>query len=225
MRSLLMIPPTFVNLFRLPLLGALYFTSASLGSAGSIDKVPATVEDIARELGLELEKFEAKFDSPVYAKLHLTWKQPTAAEPKALEHSSPDAAQEHEILYVKKDFGQMQMRTGGPNAKQVKDVIEMNVRFGKTGFFYRDLNPFAHLKAGESFETWTKQQSREPLPLDEAIPLLIAAVPSVPAKPGKNLMEEYRSAPAFIALSVTFSRTAPAAASPGIPAAPAPKPQ
>lgn len=219
-----MTPPARFKLLPLSLLSFVLFTSAPLLSAGSIEKVPATTEDLARELGLELEKFEAKFDTPVYATLRLTWKQPGSPEAKALEHSSLDPAQEHQILYVKKDFGQMQLKSGGANAKQVKDVIEMNVRFGNTGFFYRDVNPFANPKAGESFQTWTKQQSREPLPLDTAIPLHISAGPSNPAQPVKNLNEEYRMSPAFIALTVTFSRKAPASP----PAAPAPaakKPQ
>lgn len=215
---------------RLPLLGLLFLATAPLLTAGSIEKVPATTEDLAHELGLELDKFEAKFDTPVYATVRLAWKQPGAAEAKALEHTSPDPEQDHQILFVRKDFGRMQLKTGGDNAKKVKDVIEMNVRFGKTGFFYRDMNPFASLKEGESFHTWSKQQSREPLPLDEAIPLLIVAGPSTPGKPPKNLKEEFGRSPAYIALSVTFSRKAPAPAAttaPGNPAAPAPasKPQ
>jgi hypothetical protein len=217
-----MTPPARLNGLSLSLCTAVLISAAPLLWAGSIEKIPATAEDLARELGIELEKFEAKFDTPVYATLRLTWKQPGSPEAKALEHSSPDPAQVYQIQYVKKDFGQMQLRTGGNNAKQVKDVIEMNVKFGNTGFFYRDTNPFANLKAGETFQTWTKQQSREPLPLDTAIPLHITAGPNDPAKPTKNLNEEYRMAPAFIALTVTFSRQAPAPASPApAPAAPA----
>ncbi len=213
-----MTPPARFNGLSLSLCTAVFISAAPLLTAGSLEKIPATTEDLARELGIELDKFEAKFDTPVYATLRLTWKQPGSPEARALEHSSPDPAQEYQIQYVKKDFGQMQLRTGGNNAKQVKDVIEMNVKFGNTGFFYRDMNPFANLKAGETLQTWTKQQSREPLPLDTAIPLHITAGPADPAKPTKNLNEEYRTAPAFIALTVTFSRQAPA------PAAQAPAP-
>ena len=213
-------------LCRLPLLCSVLLWPAGILRADSIEKIPATPEDLARELGIELTKFEARFSSPVYATLRLTWKQPGNAEPQMMEHTSPDPDQYHEIMFVRKDFGQMQLKTGGDNAKQVRDVIEMNVRFGSTGFFYRDLNPFAKMKPGESLQAWSKQQSREPLPLDQAIPLVISAGPLDPGKPMKNLLEEYRTAPGFISLSVTFSKTPPPApaAAPVAPPAAAPKP-
>ena len=192
--------------------------------ADSIEKIPATPDDLARQLGIEMDKFEARFATPVFATLRLTWKQPGMPEARMMEHTAPDPDQYHEILFVRKDFGQMQLKTGGDNAKQVRDVIEMNVRFGSTGFFYRDLNPFAGLKPGQSLQAWSKQQSREPLPLDEAIPLVISAGPLDPGKPLKNLLGEYRSAPAFISLSVTFSKTPPPAL-PAASSAPAPQPK
>lgn len=198
--------------------------------ADSIEKIPITPEDIARELGIEMDKFEARFDTPVYATLRLLWKKPGDAEARAMEHTSMEPDQYHEIMFVRKDFGQIQLKTGGGNAKQVRDVIEMNVRFGSTGFFYRDINPFAKLEPGQSLQSWSKQQSREPLPLDERILLVIAAGPMEPDKPVKNLLEDYRSSPAFISLSVTFSTTPPTPPdTAGIPApdsaaAPAPAP-
>ncbi len=213
-------------LCRLPLICGLLLGPTGLLLADSIEKIPATPEDLARELGIELTKFEARFSSPVYATLRLTWKQPGNAEPQMMEHSSPDPDQYHEIMFVRKDFGQMQLKTGGGNAKQVRDVIEMNVRFGSTGFFYRDLNPFAKMKPGESLQAWSKQQSREALPLNQAIPLVISAGPLDPGKPMKNLLEEYRTAPGFICLSVTFSKSPPSASTgtPEAPPASAPKP-
>jgi hypothetical protein len=214
--------PDLRPLCRLPLICGLLLGTDGILRADSIEKIPATAEDLARELGIELTKFEAKFSSPVYATLRLTWKQPGNAEPQMMEHTSPDPDQYYEIMFVRKDFGQMQLKTGGDNAKQVRDVIEMNVRFGSTGFFYRDLNPFAKMKPGESLQAWSKQQSREPLPLNQEIPLVISAGPLVPGKPMKNLLEDYRTAPGFISLSATFSKTPPPA--PVAPPAVAPKP-
>ena len=206
-----MLPHALPPLLRLPLLCGLLACPAASLRADSLEKIPATTEDLARELGIELDKFEAKFEAPVYATLTLTWKQPGSPEAKTLQHTSTEPDQYHEILFVRKDFGQLQLKTGGANAKQVRDVVEMNVRFGNTGFFYRDVNPFAQFKAGESLLAWSKQQSREPLPLDQAIPLVIAAGPASAEKPMKNLLEEYRSAPAYVCLSVSFSKTAPTA--------------
>jgi hypothetical protein len=197
--------------------GLLLVLGAVSPAADSIEKIAITPEDVARELGMEMDKFEARFDTPVYATLQLTWKKSGNADAQTMQHTSPAPDQYHEILFVRKDFGQMQLKTGGANAKQVKDVIEMNVRFGSTGFFYRDVNPFAKMQPGQSIQSWAKRQSREALPLDQAIPLVIVAGPQDPGKPMKSLLGEYRTAPAFIALSVTFSKTPP----PAPPAAPA----
>ncbi len=206
-----MFPLALTPLLRRTLLCGLLAWSAPALHADSIEKIPATPEDLGRELGIELDKFEAKFDAPVYITLTLTWKQPDSPDAKSMQHSSPAPDQYHEILFVRKDFGQIQRKTGGANAKQLQDLIEMSVRFGNTGFFYRDLNPFAQLKAGESLLAWSKRQSRAPLPLDEAIPLAISAGPTSAEKPIKNLLAEYRSAPAYVCLSATFSKTAPPA--------------
>ncbi len=193
-------------------LAALLLTAPlALHAADSIEKTSVSPEELARELGIEMDKFQARFDTPVYATLQLTWKQPTAAEPQSLQHTSKEPDQSHEILFIRKDFGKMQLLTGGANAKQVRDVIEMNVRFSNTGFFYRDLNPFAKLQSGQSLQSWTKRQSREPLALDQVIPLMIIAGPEDPAHPIKNLFDDYTKAPAFISLAVTFSKTPPAA--------------
>ena len=205
---------------RLPsLLAGFFLAAVPAGTAAdSIEKIAVTPEDLARELGMEIDKFEARFDAPVYATLELKWKQPGNPEAQTMKHTSPEPDQYHDILFVRKDFGQMQLKTGGANAKQVRDVIEMNVRFGSTGFFYRDVNPFAKLTAGQSLQSWSKRQSREALPLDQPIPLVIVAGPQDPGKPIKNLFDEYRAAPAFISLTVTFSKTpppAPATAAPG----------
>ena len=211
-----------VSFCRLSLLAGLLATLAPFVSAAdSIEKIPVTAEDLARELGMEMDKFEARFDTPVFATLQLTWKQPGNPEAQSMQHTSREPDQFHDIMFVRKDFGQMQLKTGGANAKQVRDVIEMNVRFGNTGFFYRDLNPFAKLSAGQSLQSWSKRQSREALPLDQAIPLVIVAGPQEPDKPIKNLFTEYRSAPAFISLSVIFSKTPPPAPTAKLPA-PAP---
>ena len=78
-------------------------------------------------------------------------------------------------------------------------------------FFVKSNNPFAKMKPGESLQAWSKQQSREPLPLNQEIPLVISAGPLDPGKPMKNLLEEYRTAPGFISLSATFSKTPPPA--------------
>ena len=205
---------------RLSLLAGLILAAApATRAADSIEKIAVTPEDLARELGMEMDKYEARFDAPVYATLQLTWKQPGNPEPQSMQHTSPEPDQYHDILFVRKDFGQMQLKTGGANAKQVRDVIEMNVRFGRTGFFYRDVNPFAKLTAGQSLQSWSKRQSREALPLNQPIPLVIVAGPQDPTKPMKNLFGEYLTAPAFIRLAVTFSKTPPPA-----PAAPAPAP-
>jgi len=196
-------------------------------AANSIEKIPVTADDLARELGMEMDKFEARFDTPVYATLQLAWKQPGDAKAQSMQQTSPDPDQYHGIVFIRKDFGQMQLKTGGANAKQVRDVIEMNVRFGSTGFFYRDVNPFAKLTSGQSLQSWSKRQSREALPLNQPIPLVIVAGPQDPAKPMKNLFDEYRTAPGFISLSVTFSKSpppAPAVAPAAVPASPAPAP-
>ena len=187
-------------------------------AADSIEKIPVSPEELARELGIEMDKFEARFDTPVYATLQLNWKQPDSAKAQSMQHTSPDPDQYHDILFIRKDFGQMQLKTGGANAKQVRDVIEMNVRFGSTGFFYRDVNPFAKVSAGQSLQSWSKRQSREALPLNQAIPLVIVAGPQDASKLMKNLFEEYQSAPGYISLSVTFSRTPPPATAPAPPA-------
>lgn len=199
---------TFRHVFRFSalLLGAALPSHA----ADSIEKLPITPEELARELGIEMDKFEARFDAPVYATLNLTWKQPGGADAKSMQHSSKEPDQYHNILFIRKDFGKIQQQTGGSNAKQVRDILEMNVRFSNTGFFYRDINPFAKLQPGQSLQSWSKRQSREPLPLDQVIPLVIAAGPEEAGKPLKNLFDDYRSAPAFISLSVIFSKTPPA---------------
>lgn len=215
--------PLFTS--RFSLFAGLLLAMAPAGpAADSIEKIPVTPEDLARELGMEMDKFEARFDAPVYATLQLTWKQPGTAEAQSMVHTSPDPDQYHDILFIRKDFGQMQLKTGGANAKQVRDVIEMNVRFGSTGFFYRDVNPFAKLTAGQSLQSWSKRQSREALPLNQPIPLVIVAGPQDAAKPMKNLFNEYRTAPAFISLSVTFSKSPPTPPAAPVPAAPATPP-
>ncbi len=211
--------PSLISIYpRLSLLLCLLLAPAFPLGAGSIEKIPANPDDLAAQLGIDMSKFEAKFDTPVYLTLQLEWKKAAETTSQTISHPTADPDQYHEILFVKKDFGQMQLKTGGDNAKQVKDIIEMKVRFGNTGFFHRDINPFANMKAGESYQTWSRQQSREALPLDEAIPLVISAGPSLITKPLKNLPEEYRSAPAFIILSATFSRTAPIIPAPAPPA-------
>jgi hypothetical protein len=204
--------------------GLLLATGWNSTAADSIEKTAVTPEEVARELGMEMDKFEARFDAPVYATLQLTWKQADSENAQSMQHTSPAPDQYHDILFVRKDFGQMQLKTGGANAKQVRDIIEMNVRFGNTGFFYRDLNPFAKIQAGQSIQSWSKRQSREPLPLDQAIPLVIVAGPQDPGKPMKSLFDEYRTAPAYISLHVTFSKTPPPPAAPVKPAPAAPAP-
>ena len=216
------LPPYPARIFLSALVGFSAFLAPIVTAADSIEKIPLTADDLARELGMEMDKFEAKFDAPVYATLRLSWKQPGQPEPQSMQHTSAEPDQFHDILFVRKDFGQMQLKTGGANAKQVRDIIEMNVRFGNTGFFYRDLNPFAKLTPGQSLQSWSKRQSREALPLNEAIPLVIVAGPQEAAKPMKNLFTEYQTAPGFISLSVTFSKTPPPPPTPAPIPAPVP---
>ena len=126
------LPRTFFR--HLPLACFLVAVGPFSQAADKIEKIAVTPEELARELGIEMDKFEARFHSPVYATLQLTWKQPGNEAAQSMQHTSANPDQYHDILFVRKDFGQIQQKTGGANAKQVRDVIEMNVRFGSTGF-------------------------------------------------------------------------------------------
>lgn len=194
------------------------FLSALLGAAsplraGSIERAPATADDLAQALGLDLKKFTAKFAEPVYATLTLSWRQPGEELINQLKHSSSEPGLEHSILFTRKDYGKMQLLSGGANARQVKDLVEMDVKFSGTGFFYRDYNPFAKLPAGHPVQNFVKKQSFEDLPLDEPIPLIIEAAAKSPEKLMTSIQTEYAGSVAFIHLSVTFSKQKPAAAS------------
>ncbi len=78
-----MMPVSFPPFFRrLCLLTGVLLTAVPLvDAADSIEKITVTAEDLARELGMEMDKFEARFDTPVYATLQLTWKQPGNPDP------------------------------------------------------------------------------------------------------------------------------------------------
>lgn len=185
-------------------------TVASSLPAGSVERRPVTADDLAQALGLDLHKFSAKFTQPVYATLTLRWRQPGEELATELSHSTTSAGLEHPILFTLKDYGKMQQLTGGTNAKQVKDIIEMNVKFSGTGFFFRDYNPLAKLPAGLPVQSWVKQQSFEDLPLNVEIPLVVEAGAPAPDKMMTVVETEYRTdASAYIFLGVTFSKEAP----------------
>lgn len=178
-------------------------------SADSVERVPATAEDLASALGMDMKKFTAKFADPVYATMTLSWRQPGDELVNQMKHSSPEPAQEFTMLFTRRDYGRMQMSTGGDNAKKMKDIVEMNVKFAGTGFFYRDFNPFAKLKGHQPIQSFVKDQSFEALPLDEPIPLVIEAAADSPDKLMTVIQTQYAVSPAFVHLSVTFSREKP----------------
>ncbi|RYD34244.1 MAG: hypothetical protein EOP86_11430, partial [Verrucomicrobiaceae bacterium] len=196
-------------------LASLLFLSALLGGttpllrADSVERVPATAEDLASALGMDMKKFTAKFADPVYATMTLSWRQPGDELVNQLKHSSPEPAQEFTMLFTRRDYGRMQMSTGGDNAKKMKDIVEMSVKFAGTGFFYRDFNPFAKLKRHQPIQSFVKEQSFEALPLDEPIPLVIEAAADSPDKLMTIIQTQYAVSPAFVHLSVTFSREKP----------------
>ncbi|MDB6132809.1 MAG: hypothetical protein JWM59_1052 [Verrucomicrobiales bacterium] len=191
------------------LLSALLGGTTPLLRADSVERVPATAEDLASALGMDMKKFTAKFADPVYATMTLSWRQPGDELVNQLKHSSPEPAQEFTMLFTRRDYGRMQMSTGGDNAKKMKDIVEMNVKFAGTGFYYRDFNPFAKLKGRQPIQSFVKDQSFEALPLDEPIPLVIEAAAEAPDKLMTVIQTQYAVSPAFVHLSVTFSREKP----------------
>lgn len=198
--------------------------------AGSVERRPVTADDLAQALGLDLHKFSAKFTQPVYATLTLRWRQPGEELASELSHSTTSPGLGHPILFTVKDYGKMQQLTGGTNAKQLKDIIEMDVKFSGTGFFFRDYNPLAKLAPGIPIQSWVKQQSFEDLPLNVEIPLVVEAAAPAKDKMMTVVENEYRTvSPAYIFLGVTFSKEAPpapkseeTAPAPGKTAAPTP---
>lgn len=177
--------------------------------ADSVERIPATAEDLASALGMDLKKFSAKFAEPVYATLTLSWRQPGDEMVNQLKHSSIEPSQECTILFTRKDYGRMQQKTGGTNGKALKNLLEMDVKFSGTGFFYRDVDPFAKLPGNLPIQTFVKEQSFEDLPLNEPIPLVIEAAADGPDKMMTIIQTQYATSPAFVHLSVTFSKERP----------------
>ncbi|MES2705596.1 MAG: hypothetical protein V4726_03235 [Verrucomicrobiota bacterium] len=218
-----------------PIFVSALLTGAAPLRAGSVERAPVSAEELASVLGMDMKKFTAKFAEPVYATLTLSWRQPGDELVNQLKHSTVEPVQDLSILFTRKDYGKMQMLTGGSNAKKLKDLLEMDVKFGGTGFFYRETNPFAKIVGKQPIQSWVKEQSFEELPLEEPIPLVIDAAAESKDKLMTVIQTQYADAPAFVHLSVTFSKEKPAApkrnlesAKPGKPAAaaaaPAPAP-
>lgn len=177
--------------------------------ADSVERIPATAEDLAATLGMDMKKFSAKFSEPVYATVTLSWRQPGDELVNQLRHSSIEPAQDCTILFTRKDYGRMQQKTGGTNGKALKNLLEMDVKFSGTGFFYRDVDPFAKLPGNLPIQTFVKEQSFENLPLNEPIPLVIEAAADGPDKLMTIIQTQYLTSPAFVSLTVTFSKEKP----------------
>ena len=186
----------------------------ALTHAGSVERVPATVEDLARELGVEIEKFTAKFDEPVYATVRLEWKQPEEANAKQLEQCTAAPLKEHTLVFTKRDLGQLQARTGGSGAKAAKGLVDMSVQFDGGSIVYRDWNPLRGMKAGQSARQWAKKQSFEPLPMDHNIGLSVICGPWEAGGETKDPNADYFKAPGYVRLTVRFTKepTVPPAA-------------
>lgn len=203
----------------LPLLFAL--AAVPVAGANSGQPEPVTAADLARELGIAMDKFSFNFNEPVYCTVTLQWKQPGQEEVSVLKQSSLTAEKEHTVIFSRRDLGQIQARTGGTAVKAAKGLVDFNVSFGGLEMVYRDYDPMRNLKPGESWRRWTRPRVTE-IPLGAELSLVILAGPWKDGKDaGEDLKHTYKQADGFIRLSVSFTREPVQPAPDGV-AAPAP---
>ena len=191
------------------------FTLAALlaGSsrAGSLEQVPPTPADLARELGLSMTKFTAKFEEPVYLTIELRILGTSDKEITILEQVAPSPSKVHELSLTLKDMDALYEKLGLTKAGEARGALDISIAHPQVGFTRREKNPFGALEAGQSFVTWSQKQSMEELELGRLMPIYIKAGPFTAKHPRpKDLVTGYESAPAYIWLGVKFTKDKPA---------------
>jgi hypothetical protein len=179
--------------------------------AGSIELVHPDALDMAREMGVNIAKFQAKFDEPVYATLGVTIWRAGQKEGSKMERTSSSPMKEHPFSLTIKDHDQIGTALGLMVAPDNAGSMSFSLFHPFAQFTMKDKHPFGPPIVGQSYATFVERQSMEAVELDKPLPLLIKAGPfDAKNPPPKDIRTNYHKAPGYYLLEVTFSKTKPA---------------
>jgi hypothetical protein len=177
------------------------------GQVGSLERIPATGTDVARELGIVMRKFKVRFDTPMHCMVTLKIKHVGSEDTLIGRDRSVIPQKTFELLFSMKDDNLVLRHLGLSEQSEVEDAVKFSVMSRGMGFDHYDKNPFGKMRVGQAFYIWSQRNSTEELPLDEEIPIYIKAGPYTTGGVSKvrDITEEYVGAEAFVHLSVVFS--------------------
>ncbi len=184
--------------------------------AGSVEMIEPNALDIAREMGIHIAKFQAKFAEPVYATYGLTFFPLGAEAGQKFERTSARPQKTHVLTLTLKDYDTLTKSLGFPGKPEFQGTVEFSLfAHGDRPieFATRQKNPIGPVKPGQVISFFAERQSLEELELDKPIPLYVKAGPyDAKTPPPKSLRDDYPSAPGYFALEVTFSKEPPKSA-------------
>jgi hypothetical protein len=188
--------------------GYLSFAGPPSAEAGSFDRVSPSAEDVARELGMEISKVVFRWETPVFLRLQLQVKAAGIMEVRTYTTSSTEPLREHPITFSIKNLDVLRDLISLPPAP-VNEAVELTAWSPATEIRALGPSPFAAAPLGQLIRTQRAMQSREEVPLNFPVPIMIKSGPytAEQSEQVKDLAEEFILADAFVHLSATFSAT------------------
>lgn len=195
-------------MMKLPAL--LLFTFATASLAQSVEQVAPTSADLARELGISLQKFSAKFNQPVYATFEIKIKVEGEDDVTSMTQTTTDPLKEHEFTFSLKDMDVLAASLGVAKTSQAKGAVDVSIKHPLVGFTQRLKNPFWQKKLGYTFLNWATPSAVDKIELEKSIPLVIQGgpYPDEEHQP-RDLKADYEASPAFIWVGVKFTKLKP----------------
>lgn len=202
-------------------LAACMWWHSPAGAQSSLEQVPVTGSDVAAELGLTMTKFKARFAEPVYCLVNLEIKAYASREAVEVAARSPEPRRTTEILFSIKDLEFMKRQldllgdedsgsggAGGAGGEEWVTPVAFSIKADTFATRHYVAKPFGDIAAGMSFYSWSPQHSTENLPLDVDIPVFLKAGPYLGsgAEEVRDILQEYVLAPAWVRMTVRFSR-------------------
>lgn len=192
------------------LLAAALLTPLASLKADGVEQIPPTPADIARELGISISKFTAKFKEPVYALFEVRILVEGGKDVTFLSQATPEPLKFHSFTLSLKDMDALAAAMGVSKTTEAKGALDVAFKHPSVGFTHRTRNPFWKMKVGQSFLNWTNPQTDKDIALGTFIPLLIQGGPYVDeAHRPKDLVTDYEKSPAYIWFGVKFSKEKP----------------
>jgi hypothetical protein len=179
--------------------------SANLLRAGSVDRLGASADDVAQELGLELMKYRFQWERPVFAKYTLVLKSADKETVESYEEYSAGASAAHDIRIALKDIALLRDTLGLPATPDSGHTREISLRATGISFALPHREIFPELPGGQVYRKQSVVHSREELPLGVPIALVTQAGPYSPSQAApRSLAQEFILMPAFLSLAVEF---------------------